>query len=48
VVDRRLEQMSPEAFAFLMAFCRDNELQVRHGRHEIRQSLQIRKDTKVA
>ena len=48
VVDRRLEEMSPEAFAFLMAFCRDNELQVRQGRQEIRQSLQIRKDTKAA
>ena len=48
VVDRRLEQMSPEAFQFLMSFCRDNELQVREGRHEIRQSLQVRKDIRVA
>ncbi len=48
VVDRRLEQMSPEAFQFLMSFCTDNELQVREGRHEIRQSLQVRKDIRVA
>ena len=48
VVDRRLEQMSPDAFKFLMAFCADNELQMRHGRHEIRQSLQVRKDIRVA
>jgi hypothetical protein len=48
VVDRRLEEMSPEAFKFLMAFCGDNELQVREGRHEIRQSLQVRKDIRVA
>lgn len=48
VVDRRLEQMSPEAFKFLMTFCSDNGLQVRDGRHEIRQSLQVRKDFRVA
>ena len=48
VVDRRLEQMSPEAFKFLMAFCTDNELQLREGRLEIRQSLQVRKDIRVA
>ncbi|HKB83389.1 MAG TPA: DUF3579 domain-containing protein [Burkholderiales bacterium] len=48
VVDRRLEHMSPEAFKFLMSFCNDNELQVREGRHEIRQSLQVRKDVRVA
>jgi hypothetical protein len=48
VVDRRLEQMSPEAFEFLMTFCRDNELQVREGRTEIRQSLLVRKDIRVA
>jgi hypothetical protein len=48
VVDRRLEQMSPEAFSFLMAFCVDNELQIREGRHEIRQSLQVRKGIRVA
>jgi hypothetical protein len=47
-VDRRLEQMSPEAFEFLMTFCSDNELQVRQGRHEIRQSLQVWKDIRVA
>ena len=48
VVDRRLEQMSPEAFNFLMAFCKDNELQLREGRHELRRTLQIRNDTRVA
>jgi hypothetical protein len=48
VIDRRLEQMSPEAFAFLMAFCRENELQVREGRQEIRQSLPVGKDIKAA
>lgn len=48
VIDRRLEQMSPEAFDFLMSFCNDNELQLRQGRHEIRQSLQVKKDTRVA
>ena len=48
VVDRRLEQMSPEAFKFLMSFCRDNELQVREGRHEIRQSLQVRREIRAA
>jgi hypothetical protein len=48
VVDRRLEQMSPEAFEFLMAFCSDNELQVREGRNEIRQSLLVREGIKVA
>jgi hypothetical protein len=48
VVDRRLEQMSPEAFKFPTAFCGDNELQMRQGRHEIRQSLQVRKDVRVA
>ncbi len=47
VVDRRLEHMNPEAFNFLMAFCRDNELQIREGRHEVRQSMAFRKD-KVA
>ena len=48
VVDRRLEQMSPEAFKFLMTFSSDNELQVKQGRHEIRRSLQVRKDIRVA
>jgi hypothetical protein len=48
VVDRRLEQMSPEAFKFLMAFCRDNELQLRQGRLEIRQSLRVLRDARVA
>jgi len=48
VVDRRLEHMSPEAFQFLMTFCRDNELQIREGRQEIRQSLQVQHPPKVA
>jgi hypothetical protein len=48
VVDRRLEHMSPEAFQFLMTFSRDNELQIRQGRQQIRQSLQVRKGPKVA
>lgn len=36
VVDRRLEQINAEAFGFLMSFARDNELQMREGRHEVR------------
>ncbi|HVY04458.1 MAG TPA: DUF3579 domain-containing protein [Burkholderiales bacterium] len=48
VVDRRLEEMSPDAFKFLMAFSKDNELQIREGRNEIRQSLAVRKDIRVA
>lgn len=48
VVDRRLEQMNPDAFGFLTAFCSDNELQLRQGRHAIRQSLQFGKDIRVA
>jgi len=48
VVDRGLEQMSPEAFKFLMAFRSDNELQLREGRLEIRRSLQVRKNVRVA
>jgi hypothetical protein len=36
VVDRRLEQIDVEAFGFLMSFARDNELQLRDGRHEVR------------
>src|SRR5262245_18376178 len=36
VVDRRLEQIDAEAFGFLMSFARDNELQLRDGRHEVR------------
>jgi len=36
VVDRKLEQIDLEAFGFLMAFARDNELQLRDGRQEIR------------
>ena len=32
VVDRQLETLDPAAFAFLMSFARDNELQMRPGR----------------
>jgi hypothetical protein len=39
VIDRRLENMNPEAFEFLMSFARDNELQIREGRHEVRHAL---------
>ena len=39
VIDRRLEDTNPEAFEFLMSFARDNELQVREGRRELRHAL---------
>lgn len=39
VVDRRLEHVDAEAFGFLMSFARDNELQLRDGRQEIRHTL---------
>ncbi|HEX7812073.1 MAG TPA: DUF3579 domain-containing protein [Burkholderiales bacterium] len=42
VVDRRLEQIDVEAFGFLMAFARDNELQLRDGRQEIRHTAKAR------
>lgn len=32
VVDCRLEELEPMAYRFLMAFAKDNELQVRSGR----------------
>jgi hypothetical protein len=32
VVDRRLEQIEPMAYRFLLNFAKDNELQVRDGR----------------
>jgi hypothetical protein len=32
VVDRRLEQIQPMAYRFLLNFAKDNELQVRDGR----------------
>lgn len=32
VVDLRLEQVEPMAYRFLLAFAKDNELQVRDGR----------------
>ena len=31
VVDVQLEELQPEAFAFLLGFARDNELRVQHG-----------------
>jgi uncharacterized protein DUF3579 len=40
VIDRRLEESNPQAFSFLMSFARDNELQVREGRHEVRRAIQ--------
>jgi uncharacterized protein DUF3579 len=40
VIDRWLEESNPEAFNFLMTFARDNELQVREGRHEVRRAIQ--------
>ena len=36
VVKRALSDIDPIAFAFLMSFARDNELQVRDGRHGFR------------
>ena len=45
VIDRRLEETNPEAFSFLMAFARDNELQVREGRHEVRRANQFQAQT---
>lgn len=32
VVDRRLQELQPEAFEFLLGFARDNDLRVREGR----------------
>ena len=46
VVDRRLEQVDAEAFGFLMSFARDNELQLRDGRQEIRHALKGRPATR--
>lgn len=36
VVDRRLENLDPVAFCFLMSFAKDNELRVRDGRENVR------------
>lgn len=36
VVHRRLEEVDPVAYSFLMSFARDNELRVREGRHVLR------------
>lgn len=36
VVDRRLEELDPYAFRFLLGFARDNELKTRPGRKEKR------------
>ena len=32
VVDRRLEEIEPMAYRFLVGFAKDNELRTRHGR----------------
>jgi hypothetical protein len=42
VIDGRLEETNPEAFGFLMSFARDNELQVRDGRHEVRRAIGLK------
>ena len=39
VVDRRLEQIEPMAYRFLVNFAKDNELRVREGRIEERTKL---------
>ena len=39
VVDLRLEQVEPMAYRFLLAFAKDNELQVRDGRIPERTAL---------
>jgi hypothetical protein len=39
VVDRRLEEMEPRAYRFLLNFAKDNELRVREGRIEERTKL---------
>jgi hypothetical protein len=39
VVDLRLEQVEPMAYRFLLAFAKDNELQVRDGRIAERSKL---------
>ena len=39
VVDRRLEQIEPMAYRFLVNFAKDNELRVREGRIEERTRL---------
>lgn len=36
VVDRRLEELDPAAYAFLLGFARDNALKLRSGRKERR------------
>jgi Protein of unknown function (DUF3579) len=36
VVDRRLEELRPEAFGFSVGFARDNELRLRAGRDVLR------------
>ena len=39
VVDRRLEELQPEAFEFLVGFARDNELRLREGQEVPRPPL---------
>jgi len=36
VVNRLLENLDPNAYAFLMSFAADNELRIREGRHALR------------
>lgn len=48
VVDRKLEKLNPGAYAFLMDFARDNELQIRTGRHEARPDSPQQNRTHVA
>jgi hypothetical protein len=48
VVDRKLEQINAEAYSFLINFARDNELQLREGRHEIRHALKARPQARAA
>jgi hypothetical protein len=48
VIDPRLEHLNPEAFSFLMSFARDNELQIREGRQEIRRAPQLQLQAQAA
>ena len=40
VVDRRLQDLDPVAFCFLLSFAQDNELRVRDGRVNVRSGMQ--------
>ncbi|SRR5581483_1133678 len=39
VVHRRLEEVDPIAYSFLMSFAKDNELRIREGRHALRPAV---------